>query len=144
MNQSGLLPRQSQLDADANIIVIECCQDCPNHQTHTHHDESKYAGIATRLAAAIQAENPGTLILYNQVPKAWFQQEIYCQLIPNDDEESDVYDMIPRLGAFEVSTVIPNEGSLTDILFFSKLLSSLWPHTRTVSTKLATYFDDMK
>ena len=65
-------------------------------------------------------------------------------MIPNDDDESDLYDMIPRLGAFEVSTVIGNEGSLTDILFFSKLLSSLWPHTRTVAGKVANFFDDMK
>ena len=56
-----------------------------------------------------------------------------------------MYDMIPRLGAFEVSTVKQDEtGKLVDILFFSKLLSSLWPHTRTVRSKVISYLDDLK
>ena len=83
-------------------------------------------------------------MLFNQVPKNWFQQEIYCQLIPSDDDESDVYDMIPRLGAFEVSTVNSDGYKLIDILFFSKLLASLWPHTRTVATKVTGYFEELK
>lgn len=30
-------------------------------------------------------------------------KDIYCQLIPNDNEEIPNYEMVPRIGAFEVS-----------------------------------------
>ena len=42
----------------------------------------------------------------NKVPKEWFEKEIYCQLVANDDEANPYYDSIPRLGAFEISTVV--------------------------------------
>lgn len=52
-------------------------------------------------------------------------KDIYCQLIPNEDDRNPHYDMLPRLWAFEVSTVYDG----CDILFFSKQMARVWPHT---------------
>ena len=40
-------------------------------------------------------------------------------MIYNEDETVAEYEIVPRMGAFEVSTVIEN----VDILFYSKLMS---------------------
>jgi len=71
----------------------------------------------------------------NKVPKPWYEQEIYCQLIPNEDEKNPHYDILPRLGAFEVSTVQENQG----ILFYSKQMSGMWPHAKALATRIITY-----
>ena len=42
-------------------------------------------------------------------------EDIYCQLIPNDDADYDKFDMLPRIGAFEVS--------IAGTLVYSKILS---------------------
>ena len=49
-------------------------------------------------------------VLFNQVPKEWFEYDIYYSLIHNTNEELNVYEMIPKLGSFEVSTVIKVNG----------------------------------
>ncbi len=41
--------------------------------------------------------------MLNEVPKAWVDYEIYCQLIPNSDPASKTFKVLPRIGAFEVS-----------------------------------------
>ncbi len=33
----------------------------------------------------------------------WAMSDIYCQLIPNEDEAIPNYEIVPRIGAFEVS-----------------------------------------
>ena len=53
--------------------------------------------------------------------------DIYCQLIPNDDEKNANYDMVPRLGAFEVS--------YKGVLLYSKILSLMWPDFKSVGSK---------
>ena len=109
--------------------MIECCTNCNTHAWNTRHDEAKYANYANAIAAQIQINHPNTVVLFNQVPKTWHEKEIYCQLIQNSDDQCDVYDIVPRLGAFEVSTVFTGvSGRSIDILFFSKILSHLWPH----------------
>ena len=55
------------------------------------------------VAQKIQEITPGCLVLINEVPKAWVDYEIYCQLIPNNDPNSKTYKVLPRIGAFEVS-----------------------------------------
>jgi hypothetical protein len=55
------------------------------------------------VAQKIQEITPGCLVLVNEVPKAWVDYEIYCQLIPNNDPNSKTYKVLPRIGAFEVS-----------------------------------------
>lgn len=55
------------------------------------------------VASAITQRLPNALVLRNQIPKAYLPYDIYCNLIPNDDENSPIYDQVPRTGAFEVS-----------------------------------------
>ena len=56
------------------------------------------------------ALDPGIKVLYNQVPKSWYDYDIYYSLIHNSSDEVDVFQMIPKLGSFEVSTVINING----------------------------------
>ena len=58
------------------------------------------------------------------------------QLIGNDDENNDCYDMLPRGGAFEVSAVAKKGVYSTEILFFSKIIGKLWPHCGGLAKKL--------
>jgi hypothetical protein len=74
----------------------------------------------------------------NKVPKAWFEKEVYCQLIRNDDDNNPYYDILPRIGAFEISTVIND----IDILFYSKQMSTMWPHAPSVADRIKAAVDD--
>jgi len=74
----------------------------------------------------------------NKVPKLWYEQEIYCQLIPNEDDKNPYYDILPRLGAFEVSTVQEGQG----ILFYSKQMSSMWPNAKALTRRISAYVED--
>ena len=74
----------------------------------------------------------------NKVPKQWYEKEIYVQLIPNEDDKNQFYDILPRLGAFEVSTVVDN----VDILFYSKQMTLLWPHAKSLSNKIIAFEED--
>lgn len=74
----------------------------------------------------------------NKVPKPWFEKEIYCQLIPNEDDNNPHYDILPRLGAFEVSIVVDN----VDILFYSKQMSGMWPHAKSLSNRIKAFIED--
>ena len=42
-------------------------------------------------------------VVFNLVPKVYAMSDIYCQLIPNDNEQDPYYQVMPRMGAFEVS-----------------------------------------
>ena len=53
--------------------------------------------------------------------------DIYCQLIPNDDPNQPFYEMVPRMGAFEVS--------FNGVLLFSKMLSKVWPNATAIGNK---------
>lgn len=74
----------------------------------------------------------------NKVPKAWYDKEVYCQLIPNEDDNNPDYDILPRIGAFEISTVVDN----VDILIYSKMMSSMWPHIPSVVDRVAAFAKD--
>lgn len=74
----------------------------------------------------------------NKVPKLWYDKPIYCQMVPNDDEREMFYQMVPRVGAFEVSTVING----TDILLYSKMMSSMWPHARALTVRCKELIDN--
>ena len=74
----------------------------------------------------------------NKVPKEWYEKEVYCQLIPNEDDNNPYYDILPRIGAFEISTVIDGH----DILLYSKMMSSMWPNTSAVSKWIKNLIDD--
>lgn len=55
------------------------------------------------VSTAITQRLPSALVLRNQIPKNYLHHDIYCNLIPNDDETLHIYDQVPRTGAFEVS-----------------------------------------
>lgn len=55
------------------------------------------------MCQAILDECPGAEVICNEVPKEFAMADIYCQLIPNDDESKQNYEVVPRIGAFEVS-----------------------------------------
>ena len=83
-------------------------------------------------------------ILFNQVPKAWFEYDIYYSLIHNDNEEVDVFEMIPKLGSMEVSTVIKVNGQSADILLFSKMLSNTWPNVFALQHRFRNLVTDLR
>ena len=55
------------------------------------------------VAAAIKEVVPGAEVIMNLVPKEYAMSDIYCQLIPNDNESDPYYQVMPRMGAMEVS-----------------------------------------
>jgi hypothetical protein len=55
------------------------------------------------VAAKIKEIVPEAIVVINRAPKEWVDFEIYCQLIPNEDEKDPYYGIVPRTGAFEVS-----------------------------------------
>ena len=77
------------------------------------------------------------------VPKEFAMSDIYCQLIPNDDEKNPYYEVVPRIGSFEVSfngvVSIKFFGGYNFIfvlqLLFSKCLSGMWPNYPAVSER---------
>ena len=120
------------------VFVFEVCAQCKTHSWNTRHDEAKYMGFFTDLKAAIESAVPGAQCVLNKVPKAWYEKEVYCQLIPNDDDNNPHYDILPRIGAFEISTVIDN----VDILLYSKMMSLMWPHVPSVVGRIQQFDND--
>ena len=119
-------------------FVFEVCAQCSGHQWNTRHDEAKYVGYFNAVAAEMKAQMPNANCIMNKVPKAWYEKEIYCQLIPNEDDNNPYYDILPRIGAFEVSTVINN----VDILFYSKQMSTMWPHASALAIRIKEAMDE--
>lgn len=104
------------MSKESQTFVFEVCAQCGGHSWNTRHDEAKYMAMFVEVSSAIRGLIPNANCIMNKVPKAWFEKEVYCQLIPNEDEKNPYYDILPRIGAFEISTVINN----VDILFYSK------------------------
>ena len=129
-----------KLDLTRPIFVIEQMKDCHSHKWHTRMDETKYEEFSRNVSGVITEHVPDAVILINQIPKKWADHDQYCQLIPDDDENCDVYQMIPRLGAFEVSTVA--KGFCT--LIYSKILAGMWPHYKSLGAKVGRYLEAEK
>ena len=55
------------------------------------------------VAAAIKEHVKDCEVVFNLVPKEHAMSDIYCQLIPNDDPSQPFYEVVPRIGAFELS-----------------------------------------
>lgn len=81
------------------------------------------------VAAAIKERYPNCEVVFNMVPKVWAMSDIYCQLIPNDDDQNACYEVVPRIGSFEVS--------LNGVLLFSKCMSGNWPNYPMVGERCA-------
>ena len=62
-----------------------------------------YSFLSCVVAEAIKAHVPGCDVIFNMVPKKHAMSDIYCQLIPNEDPNIPNYEIVPRIGAFEVS-----------------------------------------
>ena len=99
-------------DASELVFVVETCQNCKEHHWNTRHDEAKYLDFFNRgnhyhisllVSSAITQRLPSATVLRNQIPKAYLPYDLYCNLIPNDNENVAVFDQVPRTGSFEVS-----------------------------------------
>mmetsp|Transcript_14878 Transcript_14878/g.20142 ORF Transcript_14878/g.20142 Transcript_14878/m.20142 type:complete len:103 (-) Transcript_14878:770-1078(-) len=82
--------------------------------------------------------------MINQVPAHdhWLQKDEYRQVLSGRHKRHFSGDyhywLNPRLGAFEISTVIDN----TYILFYSKLLSRQWPRYDLLAKRIGQCFVD--
>jgi len=70
----------------------------------------------------------------NQIPKEYVDFDLYCNLVPNQDEHCPTYQQVPRTGAFEVS--------YKGFLIFSKIQNGYWPNTELVSNKCCTLIEE--
>ena len=68
------------------------------------------------VSSAIISRLPNAVVLRNQIPKSYVQYDLYCNLVPNEDEGSPIYDWVPRTGSFEVSY----KGMVSSIEIFLK------------------------
>ena len=55
------------------------------------------------VSNAIVDRVPNALTMRNQIPKSYLHYDLYCNLIPNEDENLPYFQQVPRTGAFEVS-----------------------------------------
>ena len=39
----------------------------------------------------------------NKIPKTYVEYDLYCNLVDNDDEDNEYYEMNPRINSFEVT-----------------------------------------
>ena len=66
-------------------FVFEVCSSCSTHSWNTRHNEAKYQQFFADVSSAIRAVIPEAVCVMNKVPKGWYESEIYCQLINNED-----------------------------------------------------------
>jgi hypothetical protein len=45
----------------------------------------------TLVSEAIGTRIPGAIIMRNQIPKSYVNHDLYCNLIPNEEEENDYF-----------------------------------------------------
>jgi len=109
------------------VFVIETCINCKDHVWNTRHDEAKYQEFFNKVSTAIVARIPNALTMRNQIPKSYLPYDLYCNLIPNDDENVPFSQQVARTGAFEVS--------YKGLLIFSKLQGGYWPNCELVAQK---------
>ena len=117
-------------------FVIEHCENCEMHSWNTRHDAKKYKQSAMGTAEAIKNAIPDCDVVFNMVPKKWADSDIYSQLIPNEDNNTPYYEVVPKIGAFEVS--------VNGILIFSKLLSGLWPTYPAIGARCKQIAESIK
>ena len=76
------------------------------------------------------------------MPKRWHEWPIYTGLYPNDDQAEECFDMKPRGGSFEISTVAEDgKNPSADILLYSKIIGKMWPNYNGVAKKLGRYWE---
>lgn len=116
--------------ADSDLVfVIETCQNCKSHTWNTRHDENKYLDYFNKVSQAIVERIPHAITMRNQIPKAYLPFDLYCNLIPNADQDCATFSQVPRTGSFEVS--------FKGHLIFSKLQGGYWPNVELCANKCA-------
>ena len=129
------------------VIIIEASSNSNAHAWNTRLDDSKYESYAANLQSALREMMPDVTIFQNRVPKEFIFSDNYMQLIPGGE---NVFEMIPRMWAFEVSTVIIDEKTIggkkvpikKDILLYSKLMCRTWPHCSSLAKRIARMYDE--
>lgn len=80
----------------------------------------------TKLELAIKKLIPEAIVLKNRIPKTYVDFDLYNNLVNNDNTEN-TFDLLPRVGSFEVS--------YKGFLIFSKLGGDYWPNINLVAQK---------
>lgn len=75
------------LRGENKYFVIEACQNCGEHHWNTRHDEKKYSNMFQKLANMIVKAIPNSMVMKNQIPKMYFNYEIYNNLIEDDSPD---------------------------------------------------------
>ena len=96
------------------------------------------------MSAAITQRLPQAVVLRNQIPKAYLPYDLYCNLIPNEDENVYVYDQVPRTGSFEVSYkgLVSTRGRHEKLTWVDRYLLRVC--VRACGGKKATYLFKIK
>jgi hypothetical protein len=55
------------------------------------------------VSSAIVELIPNAITMRNQIPKSYLHHDLYCNLIPQEDQNAPYFHQVPRTGAFEVS-----------------------------------------
>ena len=76
---------------------------------------------------------PDCHVVLNMVPKEYAMSDIYSSLVPNADPNQLCYQIVPRIGAFEVS--------FNGFLLISKLQYRMWPSVSLVAGKCQKAFE---
>jgi hypothetical protein len=114
-------------DENEIIFVIEACQKSGQAEYHTRINEAKYIEYFNKVSSAIVERIPNAIVMRNQIPKSYLHHDLYCNLIPNEDENLPFFQQVPRTYAFEVS--------YKGLLIFSKLQNKKWPNSELVAEK---------
>ena len=90
-------------------------------------------GHYTDISKAIKEEISDATFYLNEVPNTWKRKGNYKNLLPSPNP--GMSKIMPRLGAFEITTMEKN----THLLLFSKLKSLVWPDYRLFSSTVKRF-----
>ncbi len=62
------------------------------------------------MKTLVESQVKGCKVLVNEVPKSWAQNDLYTQMVYNENLETECFVLNPKMGAFEVSY----KGIVTD------------------------------
>jgi hypothetical protein len=122
-------------------VVIEQCSNCASHNWNNRHVEAKYQAYTAEVSEQLNAKIPGVQIFVNCIPKAFVNSDNYQNLIMGS-ETDPTYQMVPRLGAFEVSAYLHPKVGGSDVLFFSKLMSQCWPSAPLLGKRIEECWEE--
>jgi predicted secreted protein len=86
---------------DDLVVCIEMCTNCGMHNWNTRHVESKYheffdksklSFLKNLVSQKIVERVSKAIVLKNQVPKIWSENDLYNNLIYNADPDCPIYE----------------------------------------------------